>query len=338
MDKKIADFQVEHQIHFQSALDEIKRGQKRSHWMWYIFPQVYGLGASDRSKYYAICSLEEAKAFVEHTVLGDNLSQICGELLCLQGLSATQIFGHIDAQKLKSSMTLFDAVYPNGLFAQVLDKYYGGKRDKSTLCRLTLNERMRSALDFIGVEAKDFNIAPGMYDFQRARPTHRFGHIYRVMIGAALIAHKLGVPRLGLLAFIAAFIHDLARHNDGDDPQHGRRAAQTKLPQLTHLLSKYNITTTEYDIIAKAATYHSEYIQEALSDECFKVCKILSDADALDRCRFHSSGARLNVKFLHFAESRSCIVPIDFICKESVRQDKIDVEIPFDEFIEVARF
>lgn len=338
MNTKIQDFEVAHKSHFATALEEIKRGRKLTHWMWYIFPQIYGLGTSDTAKRYAICSLDEATAFAEHSTLGENLRKISGELLHLQGVTASQIFGDIDAQKLQSSMTLFDTVCPSCAFEQVLEKYYGGERDKKTLCRLTLNDRVINALNYIGIEAKDFNIVPGMYSFQRTRPTHRFSHIYRVMIGTGLIAHKIKEPRLGLLAFIAAFIHDLARENDGHDLQHGRRAAQTKLPKLTHLLSKYNITSKEYDIIAKASTYHSEQMRDRVSDECFKTCKILSDADALDRCRFENREARLNVSYLHFKESRSCIPPIDFICKESVRQDKIYTEIPFEEFIKVVQF
>ena len=338
MNTKIPDFEVAHKSHFATALDEIKRGRKLSHWMWYIFPQIYGLGTSDTAKRYAICSLDEATAFAEHNTLGENLRNISGELLHLQGVTASQIFGDTDARKLQSSMTLFDTICSNCVFEQVLDKYYGGERDKKTLCRLTLNDRVVNALNYIGIEAKDFNIVPKMYSFQRTRPTHRFSHIYRVMIGTALIAYKIREPRLGLLAFIAAFIHDLARENDGHDPRHGRRAAETNLPKLTHLLSKYAITSEEYDIIAKASTYHSEQMQDRVSDECFRACKILSDADALDRCRFENREARLNVSFLHFEESRSCITPIDFVCKESVRQGKIYTEIPFEEFIKVAQF
>jgi hypothetical protein len=235
-------------------------------------------------------------------------------------------------------MTLFDAVQPHDIFAEVLDKYYDGERDELTLCRLGLNDRMQKALDFIGVEAKDFHINPSMYSFQRKAPTHRFSHIYRVMIGAALIAHEINKPRLGLLAFMAAFIHDLARLNDGYDPEHGRRSAETKLPKLTHLLSKYKISAQEYEMIAKASTYHCERIEEKLSDDCYKVCKMLSDADALDRCRFHNAEDRLDVRFLHFEESKMCIDAIDFICKESVRQRKIYDEIPFAEFIKVAQY
>ena len=271
---KIEDFREAHTLYFQTALSEIEQGCKQGHWMWFIFPQIYGLGKSCTANRYAICSLQEANAFLGDEVLGSNLRRICEALLKLKGLGAKQIFGGIDAMKLQSSLTLFDAVQPNSIFGEVLDKYYGGERDSMTLCRLGLDDRMLKALEFIGVDAKDFNIVPQMYDFQRTEPTHRFSHTYRVMIGAALIAHKIKESRLGLLAFIAAFTHDLARKNDWDDPQHGRRAAQTKLPKLTHLLSKYKVTPQEYEMIAKAVTYHCEVISGKLSDDCFKVCKM----------------------------------------------------------------
>ena len=335
---KFFRFEKAHEFCYEIALSEVKQGRKESHWMWYIFPQVFGLGTSQRAVDFAMNSLQEARAFLAHEMLGNHLRKICEALLKLQGADAVQVYGRMDAMKLHSSMTLFDAVKPNDIFAEVLDKYYDGERDKLTLCRLSLNDRMQKALNFIGVEAKDFDIVPSMYSFQRKAPTHRFSHIYRVMIGAALIAHKLNEPRLGLLAFMAAFIHDLARLNDGYDPEHGRRSAETKLPMLTHLLSKYQITSQEYEIIAKASTYHCERLEEKLSDDCYKVCKMLSDADALDRCRFHNEEDRLNVKFLHFEVSKKCIAPIDFICKESVRQRKIYTEIPFGEFIKVVQY
>ena len=338
MDMKFFRFEKAHEFCYEIALSEVKQGRKESHWMWYIFPQIFGLGISQRAVDFALNSLQEARAFLAHDMLGNHLREICEALLKLQGADAVQVFGRTDAMKLRSSMTLFDAVQSNDIFAEVLDKYYDGERDELTLCRLGLNDRMQKALDFIGVEAEDFRINPCMYSFQRKAPTHRFSHIYRVMIGTALIAHKLNEPRLGLLAFMAAFIHDLARLNDGYDPEHGRRSAETKLPMLTHLLSKYKISAQEYEMIAKASTYHCERIEEKLSDDCYKVCKMLSDADALDRCRFHNAEDRLDVRFLHFEESKMCIDAIDFICKESVRQRKIYTEIPFAEFIKVVQY
>ena len=120
-------------IHYQTALAEIKDGYKRSHWMWFIFPQINGLGRSSTAQYYAISCLDEAKAYLKDDMLGGRLREICNELLkhsdrCVQG-----ILGGIDSMKLKSSMTLFDMVSPNDVFNKVLDTFYFGERDSLTL-------------------------------------------------------------------------------------------------------------------------------------------------------------------------------------------------------------
>jgi len=119
---------------FAVALKEIKEGRKRSHWMWYIFPQVQGLGLSENSKFYAITGLDEAKAFLQHPLLGSRLIIICNELLALKTNDAHAIFGSPDDAKLKSSMTLFASV-PNAetVFQQVLDQFFGGVKDDQTL-------------------------------------------------------------------------------------------------------------------------------------------------------------------------------------------------------------
>ena len=118
---------------YQIAYAEIKEGYKRSHWMWYIFPQIKGLGRSSMSEYYGITCLDEAKAYLEDAVLGTRLKEICVELLKYSDKSAQAIFGGIDSMKLKSSMTLFDKVSPNQVFGKVLDVFFDGKRDKRTL-------------------------------------------------------------------------------------------------------------------------------------------------------------------------------------------------------------
>lgn len=118
---------------YQVAYAEIKEGYKRSHWMWYIFPQIKGLGRSSMSEYYGITCLDEAKAYLEDAVLGTRLKEICVELLKHSDKSAQAIFGGIDSMKLKSSMTLFDKVSPNQVFGKVLDVFFDGKRDKRTL-------------------------------------------------------------------------------------------------------------------------------------------------------------------------------------------------------------
>jgi len=119
---------------YATALAEIKSGRKRSHWMWYIFPQIQGLGFSETSKYYAIKNLGEARAYLAHPVLGTRLAQISCVLLSLPGNNPTQVFGSPDDMKLKSCMTLFASVPGTvNLFQQVLDKYFTGEKDARTL-------------------------------------------------------------------------------------------------------------------------------------------------------------------------------------------------------------
>jgi uncharacterized protein (DUF1810 family) len=119
---------------YAPALAEIKSGRKRSHWMWYIFPQVQGLGFSETSRFYGIKDLAEATAYLQHPVLGSRLVSICEELLKLPGSNATSIMGSPDDMKLKSSMTLFGAVPAAApVFQQVLAKFFGGVPDSKTL-------------------------------------------------------------------------------------------------------------------------------------------------------------------------------------------------------------
>lgn len=118
---------------YKTALEEIRNGRKRSHWMWFVFPQLKGLGHSYNADYYGIAGADEARAYWLHPVLGDRLREIMEALLLLNGLSAKQIFGDVDAMKLRSSMTLFWKVTEEGLFRKVLDKYYEGKMCDSTL-------------------------------------------------------------------------------------------------------------------------------------------------------------------------------------------------------------
>lgn len=118
---------------YESALNELKSGKKETHWMWFIFPQVIGLGESDTSEYYAIKSLDEAYSYLNHEVLGRRLNDLCEVLLNLDTNIPEEIFGSIDALKLKSSMTLFDYISPNSIFSDVLEKFYNGKRCEATI-------------------------------------------------------------------------------------------------------------------------------------------------------------------------------------------------------------
>lgn len=119
---------------YPSALSEIKNGRKQSHWMWYIFPQVQGLGVSEISSYYSIQNLEEAKAYMEEPLLRSHLLEICETLLEQECCDANKIFGFPDDMKLKSSMTLFTQACPQiDTFQKVLDKFFNGIKDQKTL-------------------------------------------------------------------------------------------------------------------------------------------------------------------------------------------------------------
>ncbi len=119
---------------YARALEEIQWGQKRSHWIWYIFPQFEGLGQSSTSKKYSIKSVAEAKAYLAHPVLGPRLIECCEAALKIEGRSAHTIFGSPDDLKLKSCATLFAQISPRGsVFHRLLDKYFEGDRDQKTL-------------------------------------------------------------------------------------------------------------------------------------------------------------------------------------------------------------
>ena len=122
---------------YDRAVDELRRGRKATHWMWFVFPQITGLGSSDMSRRFAISSLDEAIAYLEHSVLGPRLKECSKLVLQAQIQDAEQIFGGIDAQKLHSSMTLFLRAAPDEpMFKQVIDKFFGGRVDAATDGRL----------------------------------------------------------------------------------------------------------------------------------------------------------------------------------------------------------
>lgn len=119
---------------YDTALAEIRSGRKRSHWMWYVFPQIAGLGVSETSQYFAIRNLAEAKAYLAHPILGPRLIECADALLALEGRTAREIFGSPDDLKLRSSATLFAHVSPaRSAFQRVLEKYFDGASDERTL-------------------------------------------------------------------------------------------------------------------------------------------------------------------------------------------------------------
>ena len=122
---------------YERALSEIMNGQKRSHWMWYVFPQIQGLGSSAMSRRYAIKNQAEARAYLDHAMLGPRLLACAEALINLEGRSAEQIFGFPDDRKLRSCATLFAEVSPSGsVFHRLLEKYFQGERDGATLQRM----------------------------------------------------------------------------------------------------------------------------------------------------------------------------------------------------------
>ena len=115
------------------ALRELQEGRKRSHWMWYIFPQLKHLGHSYNSKFYGLSGKDEATAYLAEPVLNQRLREVSDVIFNLPTNDACEVFGGIDGMKLRSSMTLFDIVSPNDIFARILDKYFNGQRDNRTL-------------------------------------------------------------------------------------------------------------------------------------------------------------------------------------------------------------
>ncbi len=117
---------------------ELAKGRKRSHWMWFVFPQIAGLGNSEMSRRYAISGLEEARAYLAHPVLGERLRECTRLVLAVEGRSAHEVFGSPDDTKFRSSMTLFAQAAPDEpLFGACLDKYFKGSPDQATLSRLS---------------------------------------------------------------------------------------------------------------------------------------------------------------------------------------------------------
>jgi len=119
---------------YERAITELRAGQKRSHWMWFVFPQIAGLGHSEMARHYAISSIEEARVYACDPILGPRLRECARALLETEGRTAQQVLGEIDALKLRSSMTLFSLAAPDEpLFSSILDRYFDGEVDEVTL-------------------------------------------------------------------------------------------------------------------------------------------------------------------------------------------------------------
>lgn len=191
------------------------------------------------------------------------------------------------------------------------------------------------ALNYIGVDPTDFDLKDSYFtsDYYAHHRYHGKGHLYRVMIGTALIAKELKEPWLGRLAFCAAFLHDQNRMNNGDDRNHGLRAAQRNFNLFTNIWDKYGFSSYEREYIQAACANHSSHDRHNYSS-IHVVDMIVKDADALDRCRFREHG-RLNPIYLAFQqESRSLINEIEEICAPT--NHSFTHEIGFLQFIDAA--
>lgn len=135
MEQELDRFLKAQENTYEQALAEIKSGRKYSHWMWFIFPQYIGLGVSETSRFYAIRSIDEAKAYLAHPILGARLEQISNELLLLEENNPNRIFGNPDDLKLQSCMTLFSSIDTSEaqVFQKVLDHYFQGKADQKSI-------------------------------------------------------------------------------------------------------------------------------------------------------------------------------------------------------------
>jgi uncharacterized protein (DUF1810 family) len=129
---------------YDTALDELRSGRKRSHWIWFVFPQLSGLGHSPTSQFYGIKSLDEAAAYLRHPILGGRLHESLKVLQTLEATSADQVFGELDAMKFRSSLTLFAEADPaDPIVEAALDRWFGGRKDEKTLQLLQSRSRSR---------------------------------------------------------------------------------------------------------------------------------------------------------------------------------------------------
>lgn len=152
MGENLNRFLQAHQVYYKTALAEINRGRKESHWMWFIFPQIKGLGHSKMARFYAVKSLAEAKEYLQNSILKANMLEISSALLKVTSNDAEKVLGWPDNLKLQSSMTLFAEADPDcEIFQRVLDKFFKGEKDLETL-RLLEEEYTGSSLESTGRE------------------------------------------------------------------------------------------------------------------------------------------------------------------------------------------
>lgn len=195
----------------------------------------------------------------------------------------------------------------------------------SPMITLSYAEQIKTACKYIGVDIQDFNLRNDMFTRPQHRAIHGIGHLYRTMIGCALLGELLNKPREGMLAFCGAYIHDLARTNDNIDHLHGPNAAREKFPMFNTLWDKYRLSSQERKWICQAVSQHSSREWMRSSDEGYDVMAILKDSDALDRCRIGD----LNPSMLRYRESKQ-LIRVIACCYHKTKYINKDIE--FSEF------
>ena len=183
-----------------------------------------------------------------------------------------------------------------------------------------------NAISYIGVDPVDFGLSNSMFTRPKHPPIHGIGHIYRTMIGCAMLGALLNKPREALLAFCGAYIHDLARKNDSIDCEHGANAVLHHFDKYVSIWDKYQLTDEEREHVKQAVAQHSQFEWMTPQDAGYDVMAILKDADALDRCRIDD----LDVTWLRYKESRLLVKTIEHICFKSY---DVNDDISFIEFL-----
>lgn len=193
-----------------------------------------------------------------------------------------------------------------------------------------------NAMRYIGVSPEDYELSSASFIRRQISRIHGIGHIYRVMIFVALLAERKQKSREGLLAFCAAYLHDLARLNDGWDPEHGFRAVSL-MSQYNALWEKYNLSSVELEYIKYAMANHNKGCRYSgdLSKEM--VVSLLKDADALDRVRFNNYKARLKIAWLQYEESKTLINLAQQVYMQTYRIDRIGMPINLQQFISLLQ-
>lgn len=189
-------------------------------------------------------------------------------------------------------------------------------------------DEIKNALTYIGVDKVDFSLRNSIFKRPNHWPIHGIGHIYRTMIGCALIGHSIKRPREALLAFCGAYIHDLARRSDGKEPEHGENAVKEYFDCFSDIWKKYGFTPDECEKLKLSVKLHSRSERLKRNDWGYEVAAILKDADALDRCRLKDG---LNPNMLYFNESKS-LIPISKQIFEQTRE--INSDISFADFLQ----